>query len=165
MGISWGRRTRLGGSVTVVMRATAEQVWTRVSDVTRIGEFSPETFEAAWVGEVSSARVGARFRGHVERNGRGPTYWSTCTVTECDPNRTFAFAVGAGDTDLNTWRYEIEPEGDGVRVTESFALPPHWFNRVYWLLLGRVRGRTNLRGMHITLERIKTEVEAEPRVS
>ena len=36
-------------SVTVHMKATPEQVWDLVSDVTRIGEFSPETFEAEWV--------------------------------------------------------------------------------------------------------------------
>lgn len=35
------------GSVTVHIAAPAELVWDLVSDVTRIGEFSPETFELA----------------------------------------------------------------------------------------------------------------------
>lgn len=156
-----GRRTRLGGSVTVCMSATPDQVWKLVSDVTRIGEYSPETFEAEWLDELSGPEVGARFRGHVHRNGRGPTYWSTCTVSESDPGRVFAFAVGAGAVDLNTWRYEIEPAGDGARVTESFRLTDRFLNRVYWSLLGRARGRTNLRGMTTTLERIKVRVESE----
>jgi hypothetical protein len=32
-------------SVTVHMEATPEQVWELVSDVTKIGRYSPETFE------------------------------------------------------------------------------------------------------------------------
>jgi Polyketide cyclase / dehydrase and lipid transport len=37
------------GSVTVFMAAPAALVWDLVADVTRIGEFSPETFEAEWL--------------------------------------------------------------------------------------------------------------------
>lgn len=33
-------------SVTVTMHAPAERIWDLVSDVTRIGRYSPETFEA-----------------------------------------------------------------------------------------------------------------------
>jgi hypothetical protein len=56
------------------MAASTERVWDLVSDVTRVGEFSPETFEAEWLGGASGPEVGARFRGHVRRNGRGPVY-------------------------------------------------------------------------------------------
>ena len=57
------------GSVTVHIAAPAGLVWDLVSDVTRIGEFSPETFEAQWLDGASGPRAGARFRGHVRRNG------------------------------------------------------------------------------------------------
>ena len=80
-------------SVTVHMSASPEVVWGLLSDVTRIGELSPETFEAEWVGDATGPAVGARFRGHVKRNGRGPTYWTTCRVSECEPGKVFAFAV------------------------------------------------------------------------
>ena len=36
-------------SVTVYMAATPEQIWQLVSDVTKIGRYSPETFEAEWL--------------------------------------------------------------------------------------------------------------------
>jgi hypothetical protein len=75
------------GSVTVHMAAPADRVWNLVSDVTRIGEFSPETFEAEWLDAAAGPAVGARFRGHVRRNARGPVYWTVCTVTACDPGR------------------------------------------------------------------------------
>ena len=67
-------------SVTVHMAAPPEKVWDLVSDVTRIGEFSPETFEAEWLDGATGPVVGAKFRGHVKRNGKGPIYWVTCTV-------------------------------------------------------------------------------------
>src|SRR3954466_15495223 len=57
------------GSVTVHMAAPPEKVWDLVSDVTRIGEFSPETFDAEWLDGATGPAVGTRFRGHVLRNG------------------------------------------------------------------------------------------------
>jgi uncharacterized protein YndB with AHSA1/START domain len=143
------------------MAAPADRVWALVSDVTRIGEFSPETFEAEWLDGASGPRPGARFRGHVKRNGKGPVYWTTCTVVACEPGREFAFDVGAPGKVLNTWRYELTPAGDGTDVTESFELPSMPLLRLYWALLGWARGPANVRGMRATLERMKTVAEAE----
>jgi hypothetical protein len=50
---------------------------------------------------------------------------------------------------------------DGTEVTEFFAMPATLVNRVYWLLGGPARLRTNLAGMRATLERIKAVVERE----
>jgi len=147
-------------SVTVHMSASADAVWDLVSDVTKIGRYSPETFEAEWLDGATGPAVGASFRGHVKRNGKGPTYWTTCTVTVCEPGREFAFGVGPGDPPINTWGYRIEPTEDGCRVTESFQLAPTLPIRIYWTLLGWARGKTNREGMRATLEAIKAEVEA-----
>jgi hypothetical protein len=146
-------------AVTVHMNAPADRIWGLVSDVTRIGRYSPETFEAEWLGGATGPATGARFRGHVKRNGRGPVYWTTCTVTESEPGRVFAFGVGNGDQPLSVWRYELAPAGDGTDVTESFQLADRAWLRLYWALLGWARGRTNRDGMRTTLERIKAEVE------
>ncbi len=148
------------GSVTVHMTAPPDRIWELVSDVTKIGRYSPETFEAEWLDGATGPAVGARFRGHVKRNGWGPVYWTTCTVVACEPNREFGFAVGQAQRPLNTWRYHLEPAGDGTDVTESFQLADGLGLRVYWTLLGWARGRTNHNGMQKTLERIKAEVEA-----
>jgi hypothetical protein len=147
-------------AVTVHMNTSAEKAWGLVSDVTRIGEFSPETFEAEWLDGATGPTLGARFRGHVKRNSRGPTYWTKCKVVACEPGREFAFAVEQGGEALNTWRYQITPSGDGVDVTESFALADKWPMRIYWKLLGRWRGKTNREGMATTLERIRAVVES-----
>ena len=163
------------GSVTIRIAAPPDRIWDLVSDVTRIGEFSPETFEAQWLDGADGPRAGARFRGHVRRNGRGPVYWTTCTVTAADPGREFAFSVGGiGGTVANTWGYRLEPApadaggagtdeagtgGAGTDVTESFEMPATLANRIYWSVAGRARLRTNLDGMRATLERIKAVVE------
>ena len=147
-------------SVTVHMNAPADQIWDLVSDVTKIGRYSPETFEATWVEPATGPAVGAKFRGHVKRNGRGPTYWTTCTVTECEPGKSFFFGVGNSDRPLNVWGYRLVPaEGGGTDVTESFRLAPKLGLKIYWALLGWSRGKTNRNGMRTTLERIKAEVE------
>lgn len=146
-------------SVTVHMAVPVDRVWDLVSDVTRIGEFSPETFEAKWADGASGPAVGAMFRGHVRRNGRGPTYWTTCRVTECTPGEVFSFEVITGGRALNTWTYRLAPAGDGTDVTESFQLAPVLPLRLYWAVLGWARGKTNREGMRTTLERMKAVVE------
>ena len=148
-------------SVTVHMAATPAKVWDLVSDVTRIGEFSPETFDAKWVGGATGPELGARFKGHVKRNGRGPVYWTTCRVSECVAGEVFGFDVlGPGDRILNTWTYRLAGAGDGTDVTESFALDNNIGSRIYWAIAGWARGKTNREGMTRTLERMKAVVEA-----
>jgi len=109
-------------SVTVHMQASPEAVWDLVSDVTKIGRYSPETFEAEWLDGATGPAVGAMFRGHVKRNGRGPTYWTTCKVLGCEPGREFTFAVVQGDRTGNTWSNTNDAAGNGCDVTESFSL-------------------------------------------
>ena len=149
------------GSVTIQIDAPPDQVWALLSDVTRIGELSPETFDGEWLDGATGPAVGARFRGHVKRNERGPVYWTKCKVTACEPGRTFGFdVVGPGDRAVNSWRYDLEPSGTGTAATESFRLADSPFTKVYWAIAGRWRGRTNERGMRATLERAKAILEA-----
>jgi len=148
-------------SVTVTMAASPAQVWALVSDVTKIGRYSPETFEAEWLDGATGPAVGVRFRGHVKRNEKGPTYWATCVITECEPNRAFGFTVGTSvEKGLNNWRYELTPNADGsTDVTESFRLKETAALKVYWAVLGWARGKTNRNGMRRTLEAMKAELE------
>lgn len=147
-------------SVTVHMAAPADKIWELVSDVTKIGRYSPETFEGEWLDGATGPALGAKFRGHVKRNGKGPIYWTTCIVTKCEPGREFAFGVGQKEEKiLNVWSYHLEPNGDGTDVTESFQLKNTPPLRLYWALFGWSRGKTNRNGMRTTLERVKAEVE------
>jgi len=149
-------------SVTVHMAASPEKIWDLVSDVTQIGKYSPETFEAEWLDGATGPAIGAKFRGHVKRNRKFPIYWTSCTVLASDPGREFGFGVGPADKPLNVWRYRLEPSGDGTDVTESFELANTPALRLYWTLFGWSRGKTNRNGMRATLEAVKAEVESGP---
>jgi hypothetical protein len=146
------------GEVTVHMSAPAMDIWTLVADVRNTGRFSPETFDAEWLGSADGPEVGARFRGHVKRNEIGPTYWTTCRVTACEPGRVFGFEVLVGNRAVNNWRYDFEPNGEGTDVTESFSIPVPAVLRLT-SFLGVLRKRRNMRDMRTTLERIKAVVE------
>jgi hypothetical protein len=146
-------------SVTVHVDAPPEEVWALVADVTNTGRFSPETFEAEWIDGSTGPEVGARFRGHVRRNGKGPTYWTKCTITASERGREFTFVVGTPKNHPMTWGYRFRPAGDGTDVTECYELADRWPLKLYWKIMGKARGRTNARNMQATLERIKAAAE------
>jgi hypothetical protein len=94
-------------------------VWALVADVTRMGEWSPETRKAEWIDGATGPDVGARFKGH---NQRGPVarWTTTCTVIESEPGRVFAFAVGDPTAPETVWRYSFVPApDDATMVTET----------------------------------------------
>lgn len=152
---------RREASVTVA--APAERVWSLASDVTRMGEWSPENTGAQWV-EGTPGEVGARFKG---RNRRGRATWSTtCEVTESQPGRVFAFAVGSAQKPSCVWRYELTPLADGsTRVRESFALPRplgRFASLVTRLTTGvRDREADLEQGMRTTLQRLAEAARRE----
>lgn len=136
------------------MRTTPEEAWGLIADITRMGEWSPETTQAVWRGGADCPAVGARFKG---TNQMGSKKWrSTGTVTACDPGRRFAFDVSIGPFSVAEWAYEFEPTDDGCLVTEL------WQDRrgalVTWLsplITGtKDRARRNEETMTVTLDRI-----------
>ena len=112
-------RIRRTGRVEVTVPATPEQVWTVLSDVTRIGEWSHECRTARWLDGASAAAVGARFRG---ANRSGIARWSRpCTVTALDPARELTYRTHGGLTrDCTEWRFTLEPDGAGTRVVQAY---------------------------------------------
>ncbi|HET7487047.1 MAG TPA: SRPBCC family protein [Acidimicrobiales bacterium] len=106
------------GEASVVIAAEPEVLWAMVTDLPRMGEWSPENKGGEWVGDATGPAVGARFKG---RNQRGKSRWSTTvTITEAEPGRSFAFR--ASGKPATVWRYGFEPAEGGTRVTESFAM-------------------------------------------
>ena len=61
-------REGTSGSATVVVRATPDEVYDTVSDVTRVPQWSSECVRAARVGRIEGPAVGARFRGVNRRD-------------------------------------------------------------------------------------------------
>lgn len=150
----------LRGSDSIVIDAPPEVVWGMVSDVTRMGEWSPETQSASWSGASTASAVGATFAG---KNRRGPVRWTgRCEVTVSEPGREFTF-VRKGPDGGTTWRYLLEPAGSSTKVTESFTqtkLPPPPVRLVGRVLFGADRQTILLNSVKTTLGRLKSAAES-----
>lgn len=90
-----------------------EQFWALITDVSRIGEWSPEVVKAAWLeGDAAAPRVGDRFKGSCEYPD-GFAAVLQCVVTESEPGRAFSWVVLDGDADPerpgSVWSYELQP--------------------------------------------------------
>lgn len=140
------------------MQATPEEAWRLIADITRMGEWSPETTSAVWGRRTPGPSLGARFTGTNEFGSK--TWRSTCTVTACEPGRRFAFDVSVGPFSVARWAYHFEQTEDGCLVTEL------WEDRrgalVTWLspvITGtKDRARRNEETMTVTLDRLAASV-------
>lgn len=149
-------------SVTREIAASPEQLWAMVSDVTRMGEWSPETTEVSWVAGASGPEVGAKFKGTNEHAGKS---WSTgATVTSADPGRRFAFLVAVGPVKVAEWAYDFESSVGGCRVTESWTDRRNGLVKALGKPLSGVADRAehNRAGMAETLERLAAAAESGP---
>lgn len=151
------------GAASIYIDSSTEHVYALVSDVTRMGEWSPETYHCRWINGDSAPRVGARFKGY---NRRGRARWSnTCEVVSAEPGREFAFQRTATAAGTVTWRYRLEPDSGRIRLTESYEVTQPPAALAVWLigLLQRVDDRDAdlVEGMRTTLERLKRAAEAD----
>ena len=107
-------------AVTLHMNAPPDKVWGLVSDITKMGEYSPEVVEAEWIDGATGPALGARYRGHVKRNENWPVlYWTTCKITECAPGEVFEFAVVFAHRPVNIWRYEFRGASTAAPMSPS----------------------------------------------
>lgn len=109
-------------SATVRIAASPDTVYAMVSDLTRMGEWSPEATGGEWAGGVSGPAVGAKFKGN---NCNGDKKWKAVSkVTEATAPTRFAFVNALGPLKVSEWCYEITPVDGGVAcdVTESWQL-------------------------------------------
>jgi uncharacterized protein YndB with AHSA1/START domain len=120
--------TGLTAAAEEVVAARPELVWDLIADVTRVGGWSPECIQVAWLGEPGRPQPGARFAGR-NRFSNGFEWEVTCVVTEADRPRAFAWAVldDSGDParPSSLWRYRIDPlPGGRSRVLQRFTHGP-----------------------------------------
>ena len=99
--------------------AAPDVVWGLVSDLPRMGDWSPENDGGEWVKGATGPAVGAKFKG---RNSNGSKSWSTfSTVVDASPGERFAFLVEVGPFKIAEWAFDIEATDGGCRVTESWT--------------------------------------------
>jgi hypothetical protein len=145
------------GSITIA--APPALVYDLITDLTSYSEIAEETTAIRWHAG-SHAAPGAVFKG-TNRNG-WRRWTTTCTVTDAEPGRRFAFTVRHTVLPIARWRYEIEPTAAGCRVTESmWDDRPGWFRAPAQFATG-VGDRISKSSANIaaTLERLKRRAEA-----
>jgi uncharacterized membrane protein len=105
-------------SDSVVIDRPAHELYDMISDVTRMGEWSP-VCRACWWDEDSGPQPAAWFTG---RNETPERTWETRSVVDvAEPGREFAFLVNGGWV---RWAYTFEPVDGGTQVTESWRFLP-----------------------------------------
>ncbi len=104
---------------SIEIDAPPEAVYRLVSDIERMGEWSPETVGGRWL-RGGSGQAGDWFEGF---NKSGDREWSReCEVAEAEPGRGFTFVVGGVEANCTWWSYELEPTATGTRLTERWWL-------------------------------------------
>jgi uncharacterized protein YndB with AHSA1/START domain len=115
-------------SVEVPVSATADAAWGLVSDIGRIGEFSPECVEAHWLPGQPARVVGGVFEGRNRVvDGDDAFEWiRPCSVGEWEPPTRFAWTVGDrfDGTPASSWAFTITPTQHGVLLRQEFAHVP-----------------------------------------
>lgn len=146
-------------SAQVEVSAPADDVYSLVSDPSKLADLAEEYQGYSWLGGASGAKVGARFRG---KNKSGVARWSTVAeVTDAVPGRRFAFDVSSFGFPVARWQYEIEPTENGCQVTESTWDRRGPVLRVVGSLLTGTKDRDehNQRNIELTLSRLKQHAE------
>ena len=147
-------------SVVRDVKASPENIWALVTDLSRMGEWSPESQGGEWIDGASCAAVGAKFKGN---NLNGDKSWQAVVVVDVhDAPRKFVFSLNVSDMHLCDWVYEIEPTADGCRVTHA------WVEGLQWAEFAPIgknisgvddRATHNLSNMEITLDNLLKAVK------
>ena len=104
---------------SILVACSPEKLYGLVSDVTRMGEWSPICMACWWDDDDSGPRPGAWFTG---RNQTPERTWETrCQVVVADPGREFAFEVNNG---FVRWAYTFAPADGGTELTEIWNFLP-----------------------------------------
>ena len=143
----------------VTIDAEPAAVYGLITDMPTLASLAEENEAMEWR-RGDKVSPGAVFRG---KNRNGSHRWSTtCTVTEAEPSRVFAFDVRYFGLPIAHWRYDIAAADGGCHVTEgTWDRRPGWFTKTAWIGTGvRDRDGANLEHIKLTLKRLKEKAEA-----
>lgn len=98
--------------------AATSVVYDLVSDLPRMGEWSPEAVGGRWK-DGGSGKVGDWFEGDNRTSDREWT--RDVEVAVAEPGREFTFAVGGVEANRTWWSYQMAPNNSGgTTLTERW---------------------------------------------
>ncbi|ALG83572.1 SRPBCC family protein [Gordonia phthalatica] len=113
--------------------ASPEKVWSVISDLRRMGEWSPQCKKMVVFG--GDVKLGTTT---LNVNRRGPLVWPTRSkVVTFEPNKELAFKILDNHT---VWSFRIDPTETGVRLTESRTVPEGGTTKISAVLVDKVMG-------------------------
>jgi uncharacterized protein YndB with AHSA1/START domain len=102
---------------SLVVPAPPMEVYAAVSDITRMGEWSPQCWRCTW--DSDARGVGARFTGD---NRTPEREWSTTSEIVADvPGEHFAWSVGPGRVE---WGFRLRAVPGGTELTQYSRTTP-----------------------------------------
>ncbi len=107
----------ISGSIDIA--APPEKIWQMISDLPRMGEWSPENTGGSWKGGATAAAPGAKFKG-TNVNGKKKWKIGTVVISEAEAPSKLEFFISSPPMKGATWRYEITPTATGCKVTETW---------------------------------------------
>lgn len=103
--------------VSVEIAASPHDVYALVSDLTRMGEWSPEAIGGEWR-DGAAGVAGDWFDGH---NKAGEREWSRASqVAVAEPGFEFTFVTGGIEDNCTWWSYVMQPSETGTTLTERW---------------------------------------------
>jgi hypothetical protein len=150
----------LSYSESIMVARSPEDLYDMVSDVTRMGEWSP-VCTACWWDDGLGPQPGAWFTGRNELPER--TWKTRSQVVAADRGREFAFVVGGSWV---RWGYTFTPVDGGTQVTESWEFLPdgvtRFHNRFGSDASAQIADRTLAarKGIPVTLAALKKSAES-----
>lgn len=105
-------------SESIVIARSPGPLYDMISDVARMGEWSP-ICKACWWDEGAGPAAGSWFTGHNETADR--TWETRSQVVTADRPNEFAYVVGGSWV---RWGYTFTPVDGGTRLTESWDFLP-----------------------------------------
>jgi hypothetical protein len=147
-------------SESIFVAKTPDELYELVSDVTRMGDWSP-ICKACWWDEGSGPKAGSWFTGRNETPQR--TWETRSQVLAAVPGQEFTFTVGGGWV---LWSYTFAPVAGGCTLTETWTfteLGQAGFHERYGEQAeAQIANRTQAAhtGIPVTLAAIKMAAEA-----
>lgn len=87
---------------SIMISAPPETIYDLISDVTRMGEWSPENVGGHWI-DGGTGQKGDWFSG---KNRTSEREWDReCEVAAAEPGRDFTFVVDGVDKNCTWWSY------------------------------------------------------------
>ncbi|MEL6981519.1 MAG: SRPBCC family protein [Actinomycetota bacterium] len=142
---------------SIEISATAEEVYDAVSDLSRMGEWSPENRGGDWL-DGGSGAVGDRFEGH---NQIGERTWSVVAeVTRAERGSEFQFVTGDPAAPYVRWSYRMSGSNPTTltEVWDVEQLPPTLVDADADRLTARAAAVRD--GMATTLAGIRSTIES-----